>query len=422
MRTRRRIERSAGAASALRDEVMSWLDKRRHEQAFIRFGNHFDVLTVVFSRMLGGILDALESESAAPLRSSGEVYERCRRLDDSLVVVRRAYEWYAGKYDQRLDSRLSPALRAADEIVRSCWHSAFESRGLSPPAGPLPYFDARFDSYATSRRTVPLHIKAPPDAPFDDLIDALPVPVTALPLWASAESWWLVLAAHETGHHVQKDLGLEAPTRAALPPHWVSWSRELFADAFSVVMVGAAAIAPVEELEHATPRRMTAAPQPGDLYPPPLVRLELLAELAAVPKFNLARTSLTASALTPYRDAVPAVSAALLELLGCNGTKPAWEAGRVAAWRHRLRARDPILSRLETRAAARYLIAAGVAAYADASPDEWPVVHENLLRFLPECGPDGTLGSAPPAPDVAALADRLTASLTGDGSLTGGGT
>ena len=201
MRAQGRIERSAAAAIALRDEVMSWVDRRRREEAFRRFGNHLDAIAIVFPRMLEGILSALNRASL--LGSSGQVYERCRELDESLVVVRRAYEWYATKYDQRLDRRLAGALRAADEIVRSCWHSAFELRGESPPAGPLPYFDARFDSYATARRAVPRQIKAPADAPFDDLIDVLPVPVTALPMWAAAESWWLVLAAHETGHHVQ---------------------------------------------------------------------------------------------------------------------------------------------------------------------------------------------------------------------------
>ena len=242
--------RTVGRADiALRDEVMSWVDRRRREEAFRRFGHHLDTIAIVFPRMLDGILSALDRASL--LGSSGNVYERCRELDDSLVVVRRAYEWYATKYDQRLDRRLADGLRAADEIVRSCWHSAFELRGKAPPAGPLSYFDARFDSYATSRRAVPLQIKAPVDAPFDDLVDALPIPVTALPLWAAAESWWLVLAAHETGHHVQADLGLDSrrPVRF-FAPDWAGWSREVFADAFSVLMVGAAAIAPVKELEH----------------------------------------------------------------------------------------------------------------------------------------------------------------------------
>jgi len=412
-----RVERSVAAAIALRDEVMSWVDRRRREEAFRRFGNHLDAIAIVFPRMLDGILSALDRASL--LGSSGKVYERCRELDDSLVVVRRAYEWYAMKYDQRLDRRLADGLRAADEIVRSCWHSVFELRGIASPAGPLPYFDARFDSYTTSRRAVPLQIKAPADAPFDDLVEALPIPVTALPLWATAESWWLVLAAHETGHHVQADLGLDSQTRAVLAPGWAGWSRELFADTFSVLMVGAAAITPVQELEHATPRRMMAAPEPGDLYPPPLVRLAILGELAGIPRIAAGELAgipkadeVAATALTPYLDAVPATCAALLEML--KDLRPAWDAQRVAVWQHRLRTKDPVLSGLGTRAAARYLIAAGVIAYAEATAAERQTVHENLLRFLPECGPPGTLGSALAPTDIAALADRLTVTLVRD--------
>ena len=396
---------------------MSWVDRRRREEAFRRFGHHLDTIAIVFPRMLDGILGALDR--ALLLGSSGHVYERCRELDGSLVVVRRAYEWYAAKYDQRLDRRLADGLRAADEIVRSCWHSAFELRGEAPPAGPLSYFDARFDSYATSRRTVPLQLKAPVDAPFDDLVGALPIPVTALPLWAAAESWWLVLAAHETGHHVQAELGLDMAARAVLAPGWAGWSRELFADAFSVLMVGAAAIAPVQELEHATPRRMMAVPEPGDLYPPPLVRLAILGELAGMPRAaaaDLAGVSAAAevapAALASYLEAVPATCTALLEML--KDLRPAWDAQRVTLWQQRLRTKDPILSGLGSRAAARYLIAAGVAACEEATADERHTVHENLLRFLPECGPPGTLGSAPAPPDVVALADQLTIALVGD--------
>lgn len=390
---------------ALRDEVMTWLDERRNMSEFIRFSHHFDVLTVVFPRMLGGILDALDGTSRLP--SSGAVYERCRELDESLIVVRRAFDWYSAKYDQRLNLGLTDALRAADEIIRSCWHSAFELRGVSPPTGPLPYFDARFDARAISRHSVPSQIRAPEDAPFSELDQTLPIPVTALPSWAADEPWWLVLAAHETGHHVQKDLHLEDQTAALLAPGWVRWSGELFADAFSVLMVRSAAITPVEELVHATPRRMMAVPEDGDKYPPPAVRLAVLRELAGMPR----RAETIPAAVSPYFDAVPGVSTALLELL--NDLRPAWDAQLVAAWQCRLRAKDPILSQLSNRAAARYLIAAGVTACAEATDEEQGVVTENLLRFLPECGPPGTLGPAPPQPDVDALADRLTMALVG---------
>jgi len=412
-----RVERSTGAAVALRDEVMSWVDRRRREEALRRFSNHLDAIAIVFPRMLDGILSALDRASL--LGSSGEVYERCRSLDDSLVTVRRAYEWYATKYDQRLDCRLASGLRAADEIVRSCWHSAFELRGMASPAGPLPYFDARFDSNATSRRAVPIQIKAPADAPFSDLVDALPIPVTALPLWATAEPWWLVLAVHETGHHVQADLGLDNQIRTVLAPGWAGWSRELFADTFSVLMVGAAAIKPVQELEHATPRRMMAAPEPGDLYPPPLVRLAILGELAGLPRIDAGEFAwipkadeMAATALAPYFDAIPATCAALLKVL--KDLRPAWDTQRVAVWQHRLRTKDPVLTGLGTRAAARYLIAAGVMAYAGTTADERQTVNENLLRFLPECGPPGTLGSALIPAEIVALADRLTIALVRD--------
>ena len=203
-------------------------------------------------------------------------------------MVRRLNEWYADKYDQRLDERTGVVLRAADEVVRSCWAEPFAALGRPAPSGPLAYLDPRFDAAATPRVSVPTDLRAPRDALIGEFVRELPIPTIALPGTSRDEPWWLVLAAHETAHHVQHDLapGLVARTRdcvadvAGRPPVgdaetgacWGGWAQEVFADACAVLTVGPVAAWAVEELQHAPPRRLVALPAPGSRYPPPAVR------------------------------------------------------------------------------------------------------------------------------------------------------
>ena len=237
------------------------------------------------------MLDAVAAELAridAERTPSGEVYERCRAADHRTALVRRTHAWYAAKYDQRLDGAAT-VLRAADEVIRSCWTEAFGALARPAPTGPLAYLDPRFDATATPRVSVPADLRAPGDAVVGELVRELPIPVVALPAFCVDEPWWLVLAAHETGHHVQHDLapGLVAATRDALAAaagehgaFWAGWSMEAFADAFAALTVGPAAAWAVDELQHAPPTRLLTAPSPGSRYPPPPVRTALLGELA----------------------------------------------------------------------------------------------------------------------------------------------
>jgi hypothetical protein len=451
------------AVGALREAVGRWLAERRADTRFARFASHFEVLDAVLARLL----HALDQELAALRadRPAGRVYERCRELDRSLVTVTRTFEWYAGKYDQRLDEQRAPALAAADELVRSCWSEPFAARGRRPPTGPLSYLEPRFDAYATPRLSVPPDLRAPADARVAEHVRELPIPTIALPDVATREAWWLVLAAHETGHHVQHDVipGVVAATSMALADaaaaspdggtelagHWSVWGQEAFADAYSVLMVGPGAAWAVDELQYADPARLATVPQPGDRYPPPAVRLALLSEIADHAGMGVgARGGATAmrawlrnlDTVSPVaREAVdrqlrvlPRIADALLglsldgtSLCQLSGLRPEWFAakGRVAGWAAQLRTDVPVIAPVDTRPGARLVMAAGVAAYerlvAATAPDPDPAgqlarLHRNLLEILPACGPPGVLAPPPSAESVAALADRLANRLVRD--------
>lgn len=408
------------------------------------------------------MLDAIAGELAAidGNESSGSVYERCASLDRSLAIAVRLFEWYAFKYDQRLDKDTDTArtMSAADEIVRSCWTEPFALLGRTPPTGPLVYLEADFDAFATPRVSVPRDLQGPAGSLISGILSELPIPVIALPGLASSQAWWLVLAAHETGHHIQKDLlpGLEAATRERLTEvaaaaegddytaHWAGWLHEAFADAYSTLMVGAAAVWAIDELQHATPGSLCRLDPPGrGRYPPPAVRLALLGEclhsLGALPRWptaaqvrawldeldNTTVSAVTKRAIGSQLATAPAAAAALIDLpiaghrlreLGEVEPRVLTQAQLLRGWAAQLVRPAPVLGSLDSPAAARLVIAAGVAAYqvwADRPEAEQAlkVIHRNLLAILPDCGPPGVLGAPVPPTDLTALAQRLTERL-----------
>lgn len=386
---------------------------------------------------------------------SGAVYDRCAHLDRSLAIVVRLFQWYAARYDQRLDKDIAPTLLAADEIVRSCWTEPFALLGRTPPTGPLVYLEADFDAFATPRVSIPRDLQGPADSLVFGMLSELPIPVIALPAVAASQAWWLALAAHETGHHVQLDLlpGLAERTRERLDEavaagdqtgNWAAWRYETFADAYSALMVGAAAAWAIDELQHSAPVRMYKLDPPGrGRYPSRVVRIAFLGEclrrLNAQPAWPTAAEvgtwldGLDATVVPPAtREAihsqlavVPAAAAALVDLpigshrlieLGTADPDVLTRPELLRAWAAELTAPGPVLDELESPAAARLVIAAGVAAY-----QEWagrpgaeqvlPAVHRNLLKVLPECGPPGVLAAPPRQADVTSLAQRLAQRL-----------
>lgn len=421
----RRVGRSVGTAAALRGDVTAWLARRRDDRRFRRFGAHFDALEAVLLRML----DRLDGELTEPPAEPGRCYEWCRWLDGRLALVRGLFDWYAAKYDQRLDSSpYADLLRAADEVARGCWQEAFVAAGVVPPSGPLCFVDVGTDGYSVRRCPVPPDFRVPADDPLAAFVERLPVPLVALPEAAGREPWWLVVTAHETGHHVQHDLDLTAATVAAVgdavPPdlrrEWRTWSGEVFADVFSVLMVGEAAAWAVGELQFGSPAHMVRAVGP---YPPPVVRSALFG--AVLREFDVPTVDDVpgddVAGVARHLAVVPAVVSAVLGLV--LGGKPLRSlAGqeilsnprRVERWAEQLGRVKPAIAPLDSRAAPRLLLAAAVHRYrADNDPDP-ALPHRNLVAALARSGEPGVLARGT-ARALDGLADELADRLLADG-------
>ncbi len=275
-----RRERTRNALCRLAAAVERWLDGWSDDgpqtSQIARCGHVLRGLIV----RLGG--------RAAELPTDERAFALCRRLDGDLVVVERLWRLLAERFDQRRDPARAPVLRAADDLIWSC---LLQTRPLAETLPPLPlaYLEPAHSASATPR------VKPPPSLPVADrqlaeALRVLPVPLVGLPVAIGDEPWWLTLIAHEVGHHVHYDLDAaaiaatgDALEQASGDPGWQAWRHEVFADAFSVVALGPAALATIAELEWDGAEAMAAG---RAVYPPVMLRLALMAEVARALGFS----------------------------------------------------------------------------------------------------------------------------------------
>ena len=220
-------------------------------------------------------------------------------------------------------------------IVRFFESSKLLGAALKPGPAPLPFIEPLYSPEAFPIELVPGDLK-------DSLVgkdflrtylNKLPLPVVRLPPTCVLAPWTLVLIGHETGHHIQHDLALVSWFReqveriirehggtASDATRWKSWSQEIFADIFSVLVMGPWAVMAMAELELNTVAVMLTS---RSLYPAPAVRLQLLAETATrlgvdgrapLQFYGLDLTTLLANSSEARRDAAflaPIISLAL---------------------------------------------------------------------------------------------------------------
>jgi hypothetical protein len=282
---RQRLAQSRRELSQLKTEIAGWLSVRAKKDLHQQYVTQLGVLKEKFDFMLGELGVALERVPA--VGSARQFYASCRDIDYRLLWVHRVYTWYRTKFDQRDDPRLQPLLAAADEVVWSCYVQPFRAMGKTPPAVPLPYVDPTYSPFAIPR------VEPPPDlranihgSVLTKLLAHLPVPVVGIPPNCIDEPWWLAFLAHEIGHHVHYDLlpdsGLITLVAnaigAAAGDRWKSWQHEVFADVYSVLMLGPWASWALAELVWGSDIAMLDNSHPR--YPAPLARLMLMAEVA----------------------------------------------------------------------------------------------------------------------------------------------
>jgi hypothetical protein len=287
-RNRARQERVHRAFADFRQELSAWVERRQASDESWQYQTQVESLTARLEQAASAIGQPLSSMDLG--RPSTDFYDDCRLYELRLNWLQRLWRFYRDRFDQRDDERLGPVLRAADEVVWSCHRSV-----LSAPdrPAPLPFIEFKYSPEVFPSELIPAELTDVDSDFLREQLQHLPIPLLRLPASCVDEPWWLIHIGHEVGHHIQFALVEEyklvedfrAYLERILEEHgtpedaesWGRWAKELFADVFAVHAMGAPAVSAMVEME--LQRDMTAD-RTRYGYPPAVVRLELMAQLA----------------------------------------------------------------------------------------------------------------------------------------------
>lgn len=279
LRNRVRLDRALGELDALDAEFAQWIKRRRDGDPD---GFHRSQLAAIEGVVLAasGRLRRVFGDVSVELPPD-EVHRQAVLLEQRVAWVYRVWQHFRARFDQRDRDDSLPVLRAADEVVWSCFAPALRFLQIESPP-PVPFIGYDYTPLAFLVSQIPAELQR--DAgKLRDLISRMPCPEVSLPVACVRSPWWLVLVGHEVGHHVYVLLGLQEPFRQwlrALGDGGEAWSQvaeEVFADVYSVLAMGPAALRAIREFDVAGPADMAL---PRERYPSLAARLALLAETA----------------------------------------------------------------------------------------------------------------------------------------------
>jgi len=288
-RNRARKERVQRAFEAFRLELAEWAERREADDTRGQYQSQL--------KSLRQRLEQVAAAIGAPLagmdlqRPSADFYEQCKQLELRLNWLQRLWRFFRERFDQRAHPKWGPALKAADEVVWSCYRAVFKEGPTPARAAPLPFLEFEYSPEAFPSELIPAELKSVEATFLRAQLPLLPVALLRLPAACVDEPWWLIHVGHEVGHHVQFALAsgptlveaFRAHLLAAIEPQadsresarWAGWTTEIFADVFAVHAMGAPTLSAMVEAE--LQKDMTSN---RPLYPPVAVRLALMAEVA----------------------------------------------------------------------------------------------------------------------------------------------
>lgn len=446
-----RVDQSTGEVDALRREFDRWISARLAGDELGNYRTQLGSLEVFVEELIAVTREDADVSLRAPV---GEIYDACREIDGRVAFIRRLWAYFRERFDQRMDRRPDPEgsedlltlprmLAAADEIAWSCWAEAHRRADPSrdPPVVPLPFVQSEVIPDATVRRLVPYDLR-PTDELLATHVEALPIPTIGIPEACVRHPWWLAYLVHEVGHHLHHELaggvlfgGFNAVLAGAAVKGstWPVWHEEVFADIFSALSLGPAAIWSLLELVTAAPTTMLTA---DSLYPSPVERVELLWAVVKEAGGERGPEQAWGDAIAGTKDPgverrraeIPALAKAVVQAEMLDGQRlmdlAGWERDRNDDAEDLLAAallagRPPDKPDTSVRGPRR-AISAGVSAWRMAGAIEDPKersdtlqrLAEALVTYVPTCREPGTrAGHDLPKAALVAQAGELTASL-----------
>jgi hypothetical protein len=207
------------------------------------------------------------------------------------------WEPYRDAFGLRSTKPYAGTIRAADEVVWACFEPFAQSQAGVRRSMPLPTFAnvgprvyTRQDTILVAPRSLPPELFAKAR----ETIEELPIPLMELPPISLYSPWKLAVIAHEVGHVVQRDwepaqkyvsvfsqflLENAETARPGTGAKWANWCEEVFADTFSVFLLGPAAVMTLFGVLYDDPEQMDK--ELNSQYPPASVRLRLAQGVAS---------------------------------------------------------------------------------------------------------------------------------------------
>jgi hypothetical protein len=325
----------------LRADVRGWIAPRIGAgELGARHASHRSQLVAV-DQWYDAILGYFSSDlSARPER------ERARKIRGPLFGLLKLWDRVRERLQQHETGGDGRAWRGADDVAYACYEPTLKQararcRGRRfqrrPPPLPLmsPEWGAQpmmFEAGELPREFV----EALSGEALRTFRLSWPLTLVMLPTTYVDSPWWLVMLGHEVGHVIHFELGIqeafarsvaEAASAAAHPDaaRWAGWSSEVFADVYSVLVMGRAALLGLLELVHDDAARMSESAEPR-VYPPAVIRLELMQRFAvrvgsmapdAQLPLKITANSGAAREL-PFLDAIVSALVEPLPTLGCG--------------------------------------------------------------------------------------------------------
>ncbi|MBX3001461.1 MAG: hypothetical protein KF893_23270 [Caldilineaceae bacterium] len=222
-----------------------------------------------------------------------------------VLGAHRIWAYFRSKLALRDIAWLMQDLTTADELAWVCYQpvrdQAKRAGTIAPEAlkePPLLFFSSQPAPFVQGRDTnfQPEGVTTDDSSKFGRAVLKLPVPMIGLPWFHVDHLPITVLVAHEVGHAVERDFGLEEQLSQifdALPVDdgrkraWTMWRKEIFADVFGIICTGRAHVLALMDYLINDPETIQQQRVDGPawgLYPPDFLRMllnvEILAQLA----------------------------------------------------------------------------------------------------------------------------------------------
>lgn len=314
-------------AEILPKDVQRWKDVVEQDAAnpnkdVGKMGIHLSqivALTIMMDGLQGRQTDLLNKLTANSQPSQfASVY---LNLSDEIVSAHELWRIFRYIIGLHRDEFFGPLVDAADLIAADCYLTCMNrardwelATGDQFRAPPLVYLEAEMSPSTASRGNAAGALGFPLRR-YRNM--RLPIPLILLPSDNASSMWMLCTLHHEVGHNLDQDLKLQPELkgllltrmeRAGIPLErqkaWWSWTGEILADAFGILLGGAG-------FAHALSWwLMVLAPEPKfetlnteDVHPPYFVRVHLIA--AMLRRLKVAALDTAADLLMQTWNALP---------------------------------------------------------------------------------------------------------------------